>query len=558
MNKLVLRILLFTLLVTPISISSTIAHSAQSDPYPSISCAFARQESQKPWFPSGKTYSNRIQAKLEWCGSSKVDVSAALRTSTSNGVWPNTNTRFYPGIYLYTDKSNPEPSTCTQLYNSMFGSRASDYVYKDSKGNQKSYLGCFVQIELKKFYKDPSKAPHAYSGTCSRSSVARNPGWSNYNWSYLESFLNLPIVKNGNVKIYLQLQDTYAKRSPLPSWMHNQKIGYRYISHYDGSEKWSVALWRREAQYALMDLSHAIAKRFKGDKRLSAIQLPESFSQARPMPSDYIGTAKKSGCGRVGNIDRSDFALKQGRVFQAHGIKEGDPNMLVIVMNAGIGKENGFSGSYTAKDTPITWGNKSKPSRWGLMHLPGQWGVAANGPLMFQNGCGTRPFGELDCKGRSLKKMQRHALANDRVVSIDSQSNEWKLEKEYLTGACCRKGNQNPWGYNYWKGIYAYWPGHAGKYRYIPTPAEWVWYYSGKPRKQGAAANSKLGQYGPDPAGVIPAHYFVVRVLPERSMVSPDNYSRVVDTRTAKNYLDAFKAFGPKGTGAMISFPKGY
>lgn len=540
--------------------------SVTPDPYPGITCERAIKDSKESWYPKpGKTWSDKVTKKLAWCelygdGNNGQPSPLPPTTAASAGVWPNTNTRFYPGIYVYTDKNNPEPEVCTKAYNTMFGGRAKDFVYRDKQGKPKSYLGCFVQVELKKLYKNEKKAPHAYQTKCSRSTTARNPNWNNYNWEYLESFLNLPIVKKGGAKIYLQLQDTYADNSPLPVWMHDQNIGYKYASHYNGRPKGSLALWRRQTQYAMMDLSHALAKRFKGDKRLAGIQLVETFEQTSKMPADYPknGRAGKSSCGAVANLKRGPAAMRQGRIFHAHGFKEADPNLMVIVMNAAKNVEAGYAGNLDKRDIPLNWGNKPRPAKWGLKDLPGQWGIAINGPLMFQKGCGSKAFGTNDCEGWSLENVQRHALANDRAVSVDSQSNEWKFDIEKNERACCRTGNQNPWGYNYWQGIYAFWPGHAGKERHIPTPSEWIWYYSGKPKKKGAAANSKLGQYGPDPAGVIPAHYFVVRNLPGKVMVSPDNHSNIVDTRTVQNYREAFDRFGPKGTGAMISFPKGY
>ncbi|MES9970479.1 MAG: hypothetical protein ABW092_10640 [Candidatus Thiodiazotropha sp.] len=442
----------------------------------------------------------------------------------------------------------------------MFGEGADRWVYRDEQGNPKSYLGCFVQIELKKLYKDERRAPHAYAGQCSRSETAQDPNWDNYNWEYIEGFLNLPMVKEGGAKIYLQLQGTYAAHSPLPTWMHTQDIGYQYPSVYNGSSKWSLALWRRQTQYALMDLGHALGKRFKGDERLAAIHLPESFEQTRYMPSDYPqdGAGTSTPCGIVANLDRGAQAMRQGRIFQAHGIKEGDPNLMVIVMNAAARVEEGYAGEFSRRDMSPSWGNKPLPMRWGLKDLPGQWGVSTNGALMFQNGCGTNAFGQHDCQGWALDNVQRHALANDRVVSVDAQSREWIIDKDYLNGSCCRYGDENPWGSYSWDGVYAFWPGQNGKLRHIPTPAEWAWYYSGEPKKQGSAGDSGLGQYGRDPGGVIPAHYFVVRNLPVPAMVDPDDRSVVVDTRTPENYAEAFDTFGPTGTGAMISFPEGY
>jgi hypothetical protein len=63
---------------------------------------------------------------------------------------------------------------------------------------------------------------------------------------------------------------------------------------------------------------------------------------------------------------------------------------------------------------------------------------------MFQNGCGSKAFGHHDCQDWALENIQRHALANDRVVSVDSQDHEWLIDKDSLTGSRCRLGDENP------------------------------------------------------------------------------------------------------------------
>jgi hypothetical protein len=169
-------------------------------------------------------------------------------------LWPGTTTGFFPGIYFLGGR-NPQPSRCTQVWDEAFGpyNDGEDWRAEDAHGNKITYLGCFITIDIRRLYVDESLAPHGYDQECTRSSAAQDPGWSNYDWAYVESFFDEAFIAERGGKLYIQLDDIYGG-NPLPQWMDDQGLGY--------ASQGAAALWRQKTTNALMDVMQAFATRF--------------------------------------------------------------------------------------------------------------------------------------------------------------------------------------------------------------------------------------------------------------------------------------------------------
>lgn len=448
-------------------------------------------------------------------------------SSSFEAVWPGTTTRFFPGIYFGAGR-NGEPGKCTQVFDEAFGpnDRGESWRAEDERGNKITFLGCFMTIDVRRLYVDESLAPHAYDQDCARSSTAQDPGWSNYDWAYIESFFDEPFIADEGGKLYLQLDDIYGG-NPLPQWMDAQGLGY--------ANQGAAALWRQKTTNALMDVLQAFATRFAGDDRIAAVMLTETYRQSDPMPDDFFGS--EPACGNVDGLT-SISAKRQGRIYEAVALKDGDPDLMVIVMNLTPAMEDGHGAS-----SP------------GMNDLPGQWGAASNGAQLFVGGCGSGTHGDVDCDQGAHSgfwAVQKYGVTGSHAASVDTQSNEWTISND----SCCRLDDENPWGDDPWSYVSGYWPGQGGEWKNQPTPSQWVWYYSGEPRNP--SDDSALGQSGRDPGGVSPVSYFVCRNLPGPVMQASESDDTRVDTRTYENFAEAFDTFGPPGTGAMFRLPEGY
>ena len=201
----------------------------------------------------------------------------------------------------------------------------------------------------------------------------------------------------------------------------------------------------------------------------------------------------------------------------------------------------------------------------GLDDLPGVQGVSVQDVKFFVHSCGRSPVGTPDClKGRWAQHWlaQQAMIRDDLAVMVHSERNGWHVD----TKEPRRAGSLNPWNVARWPKVDSPWDGEqvggVGTHMF-PDPMFWVWYCSGSPKAEGAAADSELGQPGPDPAGVIPAHFYEPSLPWCAKPGCANDGGRFADSwyrgnLSRERFRKAFEIFGPSGTKAMFALPKGY
>lgn len=490
-----------------------------------------------------------VKAKAFKPGLTSSDVATAVFTflpaSAAEPVWPGTSTRYYPGIYVRANEGNITGvgNTLNQWWGSVDRNKYREY----HNGNRVTHIGIKVQLHSKDFFSsywhNSSVAPYNYKTQCNNSTLMQNPdavinGQKVYNWDFIDSVLDLPLIANGEAKVifYYDDQDIAGTKG---KWWESQGMLDNSGAHpkkYD----WVYTRFK-------MDFLKALATRYKNNPKIAALHFEEFAGVQDSGPT----------CGYVIPGEKYQISAENGTFFYpAKAVLEADPGLMVFKVGPAV--------------TYLSQYFNASPPALDLNDLPGTQGIALPDSRFFVSGCGSGSSSTIDCDEGNMYWFGQQALVQDDLpVMTHAERNGWRSLYDGSPPNTRRSNAQNPWGVSKWPSTDGDWDGEniggvqdgSSHTNYaFPDPMFWVWYFSGPPRATGAAADSRLGQVGPDPAGVIPSVFY------EPIVPWCTGWGCVQDITSGWNginlsiqrYLKAFETFGPSGTKAMFAHPDGY
>ncbi|MBN1673825.1 MAG: fibronectin type III domain-containing protein [Kiritimatiellae bacterium] len=455
-------------------------------------------------------------------------------------MWPGSNTRFYPGIYPRSGAPDLDAAYHAGQLDDWWGG-VDRRLYRETKnGRRLTHLGIKCIFSSKKIFSSywhrHPDGPFDYANRNENSPLMQDPdarvnGQPVYDWSWFDAILALPLVANGECKV-LFMYDDQGIRDNHCAWWVTQRMMMENREHpkkYD----WVYARCK-------MDFLKAWARRYAGDPRIAALELSEYA---------HLENEGKT-CGYVVPDQFWQVSAENGSFFYpAKAMLEADPGLMIIFTGPAAFTDRYFEGVGTGL---------------GLNDLPGVQCVCLQDIIFFSGTCGDGAPGTVDCEtGQWAAKWlcQQALVRHDLPVMVCAERNGWRI------GARDRRvGAENPWNIDYWPNEDDPWDGEqeggVGAYMF-PDPAFWLWYCSGRPRAEGAAADSGLGQPGADPPGVIPAVFYdpTPPWCSTPGCASADGQfsdSWYYGNLSRARYRKAFRMFGPSGTKAMFNLPKGY
>ncbi|OPZ07503.1 MAG: hypothetical protein BWZ10_02811 [candidate division BRC1 bacterium ADurb.BinA364] len=291
------------------------------------------------------------------------------------------------------------------------------------------------------------------------------------------------------------------------------------------TERWFFCQMQDSAvMYMWQDILAAFAARHRDDTRIAAVLFDELYPRMWEPHVDL--------CGNVHELDDPQ-AVNSAQMELMKAYLEQDPGMLCAPINW-------YSGIEPIREKwEKGFGNGSP----GADDLPGVQGHYRQDPRFFQNGLGKDAESGIDDIRNSFMNdylIQYYGVKKLAPVFAGTEGTGW-----YLDTHDYRTGNENPWNAAPWPQEGDSLPNDDGNP--MPSARFWAWYYSGAPKAKGGAADSRLGQEGPDPSGVVPANFYCPDV------VEGNRFGHSVE-----RWLAAFRTFGPKGTQAMFAHPDGY
>ncbi|MBN1673492.1 MAG: hypothetical protein JXR37_20775 [Kiritimatiellae bacterium] len=459
-------------------------------------------------------------------------------------VWPGSATRFYPGIY---PRANGEPAAIAKVLDEWWAHVDRDTYREVRNGRRLTHVGLkcsfLPNAVFAPYWREHEKGPHDYAGSRTNSVLMQNPdavvdGHKVYDWSWFDAILAFPLVEQGECKVIFKIDDQGIGRRNFPRWWVTQ--GMMLKEHGDHPRKYDwVYAWCK------MDFLQAFATRYAGNPKIAGFEIEE-----------YAGIRDEGPvCGYVVPDQSWQVSAENGSsLYPAKAMLEADPSLMIFFIGAAACCDQYFEGA---------------GSGLGLDDLPGVQGVCVQDVHFFVHSCGEAAPGTPDCPpGRWAQHWlaQQAMIRDDLAVMVHAERNGWRVRAKNPNNR--RGGNLNPWNVAVWPKTDQAWDGEkvggAGTYMF-PDAAFWVWYCSGPPKARGPAADSRLGQPGPDPAGVIPAHFYEPS-LPwvdkpgdkkeGRWRNAADSWNKI--NLNPDRYRKAFELFGPSGTQAMFAFPKGY
>lgn len=311
-----------------------------------------------------------------------------------------------------------------------------------------------------------------------------NPNDPAYDWKKFDAFLNMDPIKKGKAKFHWMLD---VEGSTLPQWMHNRGL----IHHPPGGHKLVIDFQKEELVQAMMGFWEAYAKRYDDDERIYSIFIDEDQEH--------------------GGVNRNLWLANKKRVY-----------------------------AYIPKVVKKHWVYLTYFNRDIIGDLVEDYeiGSGTSDLKMFRKGCGSTTNypqpGGYDCTSGQLKSMQKHY--NARPIAALSISNGYKINGGNNKGWNPPK-LQNPWGV----GLPTSKEKPANGNTNV-TPAIYAWYISGEPRSN--KDDSKLGQAGRDPAGIIPSNFFCITTSGMRHK-----------NETPADWNRALRLFGAQGTKAVPALP---
>jgi len=461
-------------------------------------------------------------------------------TSAAEPVWPGTQTRFYPGIYPRVTGQNLDVSAIESGLNDWWGNVDRDLYREEKNGRRLTHLGIKCTFGAKtifsSYWYNHATGPYDYENNCSNSAVMQDPnavvsGQPVYNWSWFDGILALPLIASGECKVIFKFDDQGIVWDHCNWWVTQGMMN----ADLDHPRKYDWAYARCK-----MDFLKAFATHYAGDPKIAGFEIEE-----------YAGVENDGWtCSPVVPDQNWQISAENGSSFYpAKAMLEADPTLMIFFIGAAAFCDRYFEGAGTGL---------------GMDDLPGVQGVSVQDVKPFVNTCGEGEPGDDDCPSGAWAQHwlgQQGMLRNDLAVMVHSERNGWRM---YATDR--RVGAENPWGVTQWPALDAPWDGEqvggVGSHM-MPDPAFWVWYCSGPPRAEGAAADSELGQAGPDPAGVIPAVFYEASLPWCTGAGCASDDGKFADSWHLGNlsrdrFRKAFRMFGPAGTKAMFDLPDGY
>ena len=454
-------------------------------------------------------------------------------------VWPGSNTRFYPGIY---PRAGCKAAAVALELDRWWGQVERDKYREIRNGRRLTHLGVKCRFTpsamFDAYWRKHEQGPYDYAANCTNSLLMQNPdavvdGHKVYDWTWADEILALPLIENGECMVMFKYDDQ-GIRWEHPRWWAAQGMMMRNREHpkkYD----WVYARCK-------MDILKAFATRYAGNPKIAGFEIEE-----------YAGTKDEGAvCGYVVPDQSWQVSMENGSsIYPAKAMLEADPGLMILF----VGPAAFCSEYFEGRGTGI-----------GLDDLPGVQGVTVQDLRFFVNTCGTGAPGTVDAKKGDWAMYwlaQQALIRNDLAVMVHAERNGWRPRAKDR-----RTGRLNPWNVEPWPKTDSAWDGEKagglGSYMF-PDAAFWVWYCSGPPKARGAAADSRLGQRGRDPAGVIPAQFYEPTMpwvakpgdkKEGRWAHAPDSWNAININRD--RFRKAFEIFGPSGTKAMFAFPKGY
>jgi hypothetical protein len=285
-----------------------------------------------------------------------------------------------------------------------------------------------------------------------------------------------------------------------------------------------VSMWQ--------DIMAAFAARYNGDTRIASMLLDEVY------PSLW---QRQDLCGNFGGLDDAK-AANAGLISIMKAYLDVDPDVLWAIVN------------WFPSQTPVisTWENGYGGNTLGANDLPGVQGHYRQDPKFFQGNAGSGNECAVDTDEDAIWMndylIQYYGVNGLAPIFTADEANGW-----YMDSYTNRTGSSNPWNAAVWPQDGESLPNDDGNQ--MPSARFWTWYYSGAPKATGASADSRLGQDGTDPCGVVPANFYCMEVPTWNRQDRPTWTSANL---SLENWLAAFSTFGPNGTQAMFAHPEGY
>jgi hypothetical protein len=396
--------------------------------------------------------------------------------------------KFYPGFIVDDDESPSTPAKLESAWQKFF-----DGARKTTYRPPGVYGGLIFRRAMNLYYKNENVRP----------TNPANPNDPNYDWSGLDAAFNINAVQNEGALLVLSIGfNTWGSTPSLPKWLIN--------APYD-------ALWIRGTGGSMPKLYRYVGPDERGltNRGTSPYVVDELLMFVQAMHDHLVAT---------GNINKVMFVwgweMEPVTPYPADYVKADFYHGLGL-LNSGVAKIFAKSNIYVTASS-MTGDSAGLDIRWQYM----------NNPLVGMN------FPDMKLDNTVLAKLTSAIRFNDRngVYQKDIRPLEQQTEANgqrpniYFDPAI-----PNPWGYS----------ATTTKETYSHI----VWALSGSPKATDPAKrDSKLGQVGEDPPGIMPVHDLVV--------IWGNTYG--VNAPTIDEVHKAIDTFGPPGTFAFPYFPPGY
>jgi hypothetical protein len=308
-----------------------------------------------------------------------------------------------------------------------------------------------------------------------------------YDWSYFDSMLDVKPIKEGRAKFHWMMD---VEGSTIPQWMRSAKL-----VHQVSGQKEVIDYQKDQLVKAMKEFWTAYGKRYDNDDRVYTILIDEDQSK--------------------GGIN----------------VKLWDRNKTEVYS---------YIPKVVKKQTIIiTWNTQIIDNLVENHEL----GAGSSDIRMFTDSCGAKGnFPITDCNHAVFGTMQKfNSTAMNPVggkrVPIWGSSASYGYRILGSKKAWNPPNVSNPWGEAL--------PTSREKPKNSITnitPSMYTWYISGSPRSK--QSDSKLGQNGADPAGIIPSNFVVVTLDGQRH-----------EGETIQDWNLALRRFGAQGTKAVPALP---
>jgi len=401
--------------------------------------------------------------------------------SVQAGVFPGTNLKFRPGFIIAANENQP-PSVTESKWQALFTSSLNRKVSYRPPG---VYGGVARRLNWYRFYVDQNVKP-------------KNPKDHTdpaYDWSLLDAIFTINAVQNEGALVFIDVLDIGFGSTAAPIWLAN--------SPYDGVFS--------DVTGGASGAGRIIPKyyRFAGPD----IRGLTNVGSSPPIMDEYAAfhQAMRNHLVSTGNIDRV-MGIKLEETFAGPTFPE---DWDTGNYRHGVGLRS--------KLISAIWNESSIPVFQNSVNNNGVWDLYVGSSQL----CMSYPDVKLS-NTSSFPPDSRFSLNGVHQKDIRQliQATEYNgvRENTYFDASV-----PNPWGYS--------------NMSVAQTPSHIIWALSGAPK--GIIKDSKLGQTGDDPPGIIPVHNIIVEF--DKSW-SP----------TVSEWHTAIDTFGPPGTFAFPYLPPGY